>query len=101
MQQNVYIISLVGIGVVFLLLMALYFIMKAFKYLPTVDNKAELQRKKKKTVKKKVKPADKVIPTKSLENQQPKDNNIVAIITVLMAKKGISQDRITIKKIGG
>lgn len=101
MQQNVYIISLVGIGVVFLLLMALYFIMKAFEYLPSTSSKPEVKPKKKKTARKKAKPAANTVQKSSSANNQVQDNNVIAIITAVMAKKGISQDRITIKKIGG
>lgn len=87
MEQNVYLISLTGISVVFILLTALYFILKLFKYLPSSDKK--IQDKKKGIVE---------IKSKKVNVSDP---NIIAIITVIMAKKNISSDRISIKKLGG
>lgn len=101
MQQNVYIISLVGISVVFLLLMALYFIMKAFKYLPSTEKEAKV------TKTKAVKSSQKKSTATAVKNETPnfndkvKDHHVIAIITAIMTKKGIRQDRISIKKIGG
>ncbi len=99
MEANVYLISLTGISAVFILLSALYFIMKAFKYLPSPEkvngkNKAIKMEK------------EKVSGFKSESSHEDaagivEDHNIIAVITAVMAEKNISQDRISIKKLGG
>lgn len=94
MQQNVYMISLTGISVVFALLIALYFVMKLFEYLPSTEAKEKKGKKNNKFKNN--------VETKSKnKNFGEKDKKAIAIISILMAKKNISKDRISIKKIGG
>ncbi len=99
MEANVYLISLTGISAVFILLSALYFIMKAFKYLPS----AEKANEKNKAIKMKKQKASEFKGESSHEDAAGfiEDQNIIAVITAVMAEKNISQDRISIKKLGG
>lgn len=100
MEQNVYMISLVGISVVFLLLLALYFVMKAFRYLPS--SKPESKVNKTKVVKSSQEKSASLVEAEAKnQNFKVQDQQVMAVITAVMAKKGISQDRISIKKIGG
>lgn len=99
MEANVYLISLTGISAVFFLLSALYFIMRAFKYLPS----AEKVSGKNKLIKIKKDKASEVKSESTHDNSAEfvGDHNIIAVITAVMAEKNISQDRISIKKLGG
>lgn len=101
MEQNVYLISLAGISIVFFLLMLLYLIMKAFEKLPSTSSKPETKIKSRKAMKKKSKSLDNEIQNSSEEAKNAIDNNIIAIITVIMAQKGINNNRISIRKVGG
>ncbi|MGM0446537.1 MAG: OadG family transporter subunit, partial [Bacillota bacterium] len=90
-----------GISIVFFLLMLLYLIMKAFEKLPSTSSKPETKIKSRKAMKKKSKSLDNEIQNSSEEAKNTIDNNIIAIITVIMAQKGINNNRISIRKVGG